>query len=808
MKKILKYTLFAALALVVAGCANKELDTNPYGEGVRFAAMAPNPVMRGGELRILGSNLDQVSEIRFAGDVSVTDFQVVTTGVTGELHVIVPLEGPLVGPVTLVGKDGTVRKSFTDLTFTEPIGIDAFTPAAVLSNDVITFKGEYLDVVREVIFTGDENAVETTFLSQSRHELKVSVPSSAISGPIILSDVNELEDQSTIPNHVYTATDLVVKDPTVVTAEKATYKEGDEILVIGEHLDMIKRIDLPQASDVEFILSGDCKTISFELPATATDGNITLTSFAGVEFDGGEIETVTVSDLSIKTLAEDNRYKAGCKIEISGEDLDLVTDVAFINADLVDWDYDEETGNIYATLPAEAQDGVVTLTLDSGKTATTDAIEVVKPEILAWEHFDTYVAGETVVTVDGTDLDLVDTVLMGDDKQGYFECYNDYDEESGTVKVTIPEEAFTSPIIFISAAKYTTQTDPLEVSYKMAVSITFDQPSFALGKKISLTGEHLLKIEQVFIKGKKVTSFDVRTDNAMSFSMPEEITSPGVCRLELVLTDGSKLTWPVPFEITAPYTETFIWEGSQIINGWSGVTFGDNRFIWSELGIKEGDVVKLYFTAPETGWWGLQLCNGHWGQLSLEELGGGCEIKQDAGFPGGAQTFSFNVTADVLASLTEDIGWGGAFIINGDGNVEVTGISLIQYGSTETVVWEGSEYSGDNYDSNITLGGEDDWVNAGLYDGATVKIYFTTTDAEGWQIQLFDGHWSALSELGLDGDNHNQFNASNSPSAASAGYIEFTAEGDVFTKLTTHANWGNAIILQGKLVTFTKITYE
>ena len=89
MKKILKYTLFAALALVVAGCAKKELDTNPYGEGVRFAAMAPNPVMRGGELRILGSNLDQVSEIRFAGDVSVTDFQVVTTGVTGELHVIV-----------------------------------------------------------------------------------------------------------------------------------------------------------------------------------------------------------------------------------------------------------------------------------------------------------------------------------------------------------------------------------------------------------------------------------------------------------------------------------------------------------------------------------------------------------------------------------------------------------------------------------------------------------------------------------------------------------------------------------------------
>jgi hypothetical protein len=337
---------------------------------------------------------------------------------------------------------------------------------------------------------------------------------------------------------------------------------------------------------------------------------------------------------------------------------------------------------------------------------------------------------------------------MGDDKQGYFECYHDYDEESGTVKVTIPEEAFTSPIIFISAADYHTQTDPLEVSYKLPVSITFDQPSFALGKKISLTGERLLKIEQVFIKGKKVTSFDVRTDNAMSFAMPEEITSPGVCRLELVLTDGSKFTWPVPFEITAPYTETFIWEGSQIINGWSGVTFGDNRFIWSELGIKEGDVVKLYFTAPETGWWDLQLVNGHWGNLSIEELGGGNEIKQDAGFPGGAQTFSFNVTASVLASLTEDVGWGGAFIINGDGNVEVTGISLIQYGAVGETIWEGSvaiDWSGSTPGASGSMGalswGGYDWST--VEAGTTLALEFERT-ADEVQIRLGNGSWAAL----------------------------------------------------------------
>ena len=802
MKKILKYTILATLALSLCACAKKELDTNPYGDGIRFAAMAPNPVMRGGELRILGSNLDQVSEIRFAGEVSVTDFEVVTTGTTGELHVIVPLEGPLVGPVTIVGKDGTTRKSFSDLTFTEPIGIESFSPDVAVSGDVLTFKGEYLDVVKTAIFAGDVMVNE--FVSQSRHELKVAVPANALTGPVFLSDVDEITDQSTIPNRIYTTEDLAIDVPEVRTFPVAkTVKAGDVVNITGEHLDMIETVNLPNAEGIAFEVNEYHSLLSFIMPAKAQSGELVVTTYDGDVIEVGEIDAVVVDFLSIKTLAEDKRFKAGCKVEITGFDLDLVTEVSFPNAELVAWDYDEETGSIFLELPADARDGAVTVTMASGVQVSTDPIEVVKPEILAWEHFDTYVAGETVVTVDGTDLDLVDTVLMGDDKQGYFECYHDYDEESGTVKVTIPADAYTSPIIFISPADYFTMTDPLEVTYKMAVSITFDQPSFALGKKISLTGEHLLKIEQVFIKGKKVTAFDVRTDNAMSFAMPEEITSPGVCRLELVLTDGSKLTWPVPFEITAPYTETFIWEGSQIINGWSGVTFGDNRFIWSELGIKEGDVVKLYFTAPETGWWDLQLVNGHWGNLSIDELGGGNEIKQDAGFPGGAQTFSFNVTASVLASLTEDVGWGGAFIINGDGNVEVTGISLIQYGSTESVVWEGDVVV-DNWDNLTDLGPETLFADAGLEAGMEVRFYVSGGSDE-WKIQLFDGHWGGLTFAECGGTN--QFNNENSD--LSKGYFFFTATAEHVAALTASQGWGSFIIIQGEGAKhLTKITIK
>ena len=750
MKKILKY--FALVSLCTAAlvaCKKDELDTDQYGQGVTLSALAPNPVMRGGELRILGSNVDQVASVKFAGDVTVTDITVVKTGAKGEIRVIVPLEGPEVGKVTIVSKDGLSSSSRFDLTFSEPIEITSFSPATVLSGDVLTFKGEYLNDVKEVIFSGEETAVATEFVSQSRHELKVKVPHNAITGPVILSDVNEIEDQNTIPNHIYTATDLVVGQPTVVKAEKATYKSGDVIKVDGEHLDMIKTVSLTQAADVKFLRGREADWITFNLPPEATDGHIILTSFAGDTFDAGEIETVNVRDLAVVSLAEDQRFKAGCDVEITGTDLNLVTKVEFSNAEAA-WYLSGE--KIIATQPAAAKDGAVKVTLESGKQAYSEDIEVVKPEISDCEFFDEYVAGKTVVTVRGEDLDLVTSVTMGDKDHGFIPCeYELITDETGytDVKVKIPEQAYTSPITFASAAGYETATVTLEITYDMAVSIEFDKASYQLGNNITIKGENLLQIEQVYIKGKKVTSFAVRSDDAMSFALPDKV-GPGVYRLGLVLTDGTEMTWPVPFEVTAPYTETYIWKGSAIINGWSGVTFGDDRYIWKTLGAAVGDIVRIYYTAPETGWWDLQLVNGCWDNLSLKELGGGNEIKQDAGFPGGSQVFSFEITEEVLACLNTDKGWGGAFIINGDGNVEITGISLIQFvsGETKNIIWEGSHevnWSGDLGEDHKSLSalayGGFDWSK--VSEGTTLALSFDRT-GDDVQIRLGNGSWVAL----------------------------------------------------------------
>ena len=744
MKNYLKYPIIAVLfaLLALTGCQQAELDTNQFSDGVALSAIAPNPVMRGGALRIIGSNLDRVKEVRFAGDVTVTEFESVTAGTPGELTVIVPLEGPEVGPVTIVDNNGNTYSTKTDLTFTEPIEIESFSPAEALSGDIITIKGEYLNDVQEVIFGGDVYVTE--FESQSRSELKVKVPGSAITGKVILGDVNELEDATTIPNQIYTKTELVIGDPTVTVADSTTYKSGSIITVNGAHLDMIKTVNLPQASDVEFAVSKTADSLGFVLPASASDGKIVLVSYAGKEFIAGAIGTVTVADLTIKSIAEDGRYKAGTQVKIEGSDLDLVEKVEFNGAE-ADWSISE--GAITATIPAGAKDGSVTVTLGSGKQAFTEAVTLVKP-VVSGIDVNSVVAGqETAVVVSGTDLDLVTSVTIGDKNNGLIDCEFVVNED-GTVSVSIPKNAYTGVLTLAAANGDESSSETVTVNYDEAISIVFDQSSYQLGKNITFTGKNLMQVEQVFIKGKKVISYALRTDDAMSIGLPDKI-GPGVYRLDLVLIDGTELTWPVPFEITAPYTEKTIWEGSEIVNGWSGKTFGAED-AFQVAGIKESDVVRIYYTAPETAWWDLQLCDGHWGNLNLAELDGGNEIKQDKGFPGGSQAFSFNVTTELAAQLTNIQGWGGAFIINGDGGVEITRITLIQFGASEeaNTIWEGSfgiDWGGGLGDDNKALAalawGGYDW--ASVEAGTILRLEFTPT-AEEVQIRVSNGSWAAL----------------------------------------------------------------
>ena len=112
-----------------------ELDTNQYVKGIALNAFGPSPVARGGELRFIGSNLNQVTAVSIPGCADITDITVVSTE---EIRVTVPQTAEP-GLVTLRTPSGDIT-TISRLTYTEPVGFDAdpFSPSTIKPGSVLT----------------------------------------------------------------------------------------------------------------------------------------------------------------------------------------------------------------------------------------------------------------------------------------------------------------------------------------------------------------------------------------------------------------------------------------------------------------------------------------------------------------------------------------------------------------------------------------------------------------------------------------------------------------------------------------------
>lgn len=803
MKNIFKYSaLLACLAIIgLVSCTQEELSTDQYDDGiVTLAAFGPNPVVRGDTLTILGSNLEKVKEVQLPGVDPITEFAEVVPGAKGHIKVLVPVEGPedapVSGLVSIVDENGTVFSSTTELSYTEGIKIASFSPAEALPGDIVTIRGEYLYNVREVVFVSG-NAKGKTYvtgdaITASRYELKVAVPADAISGLIMLADVDEIADPDALPNTTYTATEITIKDPTVTAFAKKTFKAGDKVDITGAYLNMIQTVKFAGADvDVaDFTVAADGKKLTVVLPATANDGPVTAVSYAGKEFEAGEIETIRPTGLEV---AAETRYKAGLNVIVTGKDLDLVTEVKIAG---VKASFSTTATKATVTLPAESADGDVVLSLANGNTVTAGAVEVVKPVIESLSAATVVAGGEIEVT--GTDLDLVTAVAVSGQA-----CEFELDGE--TLKVKISKAAYTGKLVVTAANECTSEAD-LEVTYQESVSIEYAQPVIGLGSSLTITGTGLMQIESITIKDNKVTDFATRTDSEITFALPEGVKSPGLYNLSLVLISGETLTWAVPFEVTAPYTETFIWEGSETLS-WSGMqTLAWGGYDWSTVSV--GTVLVAYFDLdPSQEYWQVRFANGSWssipsGKEIATSLGQG-----DGNIPMSAGMTKYEITlteADVNCLVNE-----GGLVMTGT-NYTLKGISLKVYGATETILWEGEaiadEWGNQPYllsDAGLEL------AEAGATAGQTVYFYIEQIGSDPWKVQVVEGHWGPtyLSVCAFGADTENgKFTEYDLD--ANGGKIGITLTQEMLDAALTQQWWGGSFLLNGDNTKCTKVTLQ
>lgn len=766
MKKIYRLSALWMMCLMLLGsvsftaCLSEDdVDTNQYKGGVNLNAFGPSPVARGGVLRFLGSGLDKVTGVEIPGCDVISDIEVVTTN---EIRVTVP-QTAMPGFVTLKMTNGTIVTK-TKLTYTEPISMDRLTPATVKPGSVLTIDGEYLNLIKEVIFADNVIVVQEDFVSQDRKQIKLTVPEEAQNGKIIISDGAE------IPNWIYSENELEVVLPSVEAPLDLTGKKpGDEIVVKGKDLDLVKIVRMPNGEEVEFAYDkseGGEETITFILPENATDGAVVMIPASGVEVAIANIG-MALPEKVVATPADGLR--GDDVITLTGVNMELVTTITFPGMEEAVEPASKSATEVKVAMPA-AISGDLLLNTASG-TSVPVAIATLKPEFMSFANDAVSLGGD--VTIQGKNLDLVVKVVY-----------------TGGAEVEVIPASATE--LTVEMPTMGTESGVLTLVMANGESVetgklTINAPEFCYipvlpGEETELKGGEIFEIGVA--NGDKLTGVQVNSQNVqyiingdkLYISIPQA-AGKGT-KITLISSNGT-IDYSLDF-IPATEITTVIWTGAGDVGSWGAMSdLSWGGYDWST--VTAGTDLTIHFVEYETAdYWQMRFGNGSWAALP----GSGGDISLEAG----AKSYTLTLTQEMIDELVNN----GGLVMTGC-NYIIGKITLTEHISLETAVWKGSLDMA-AWSVNHEMKPNTMFVDAGLKAGMTLRLYFDVYDADS-KVKLFDGHWGGL----FDG-------AELVPDAS--GVIAISVDDDLATKLTTLIDWGYSFIVQGTGCTLTKVTIE
>lgn len=618
MKRHNKSFLWLVLLLICStfaftSCDRDDLNTDQYGNEISVLSYGPNPVLRGGVLTFKGANLDQITEIDLPGAEAITSINVVTSGKNSEINIEVPAEKCEPGIVTLkTAKNGEI-KTLTPITYIENLKFTGFYVGENKENlvgnvgDVLTIEGDYLNNITSVIFANGATMDAENFKSQTRYQIQLVIPAEAGEGRFQISDGN---------NYMYSEGALSINAPEIDANNaigKSLIKAGETEVLRGTSLDQIASIELNGATvEAADFKSQTASEITFVISSKVADGEITAVTKSGIRIPFGEITTVVPSQL----VATPSPIKNGAELTITGKDMDLITGIAFPNAKESKLNK-VETTKVTSTVPEDAQEGDITLSLDNGKTVTV-AYTLVKPTVASCTPA-AITAGEKTI-IKGTDLDLVKSITFPGDVEQTVEKFAA--QNANAIAVTVPAAcAGTGFKLNLKNGTTIEVKDALSIKAATDPAIASITPGEAIaGSTITITGKNFQNIQNLYIGSYKVNRYTSRTNTEIVCQIPAN-AEVGTYKIVMEDPDGNKIEGPefkvVPAEkdiatITTnmdnsaiKYPYNFTWEDT-----------GRFRIMKADLiklGVKVGSKMLFYKEAGATGQ--VQINNANWGGI-------------------------------------------------------------------------------------------------------------------------------------------------------------------------------------------------
>lgn len=618
MKRHNKSFLWLVLLLICStfaftSCDRDDLNTDQYGNEISVLSYGPNPVLRGGVLTFKGANLDQITEIDLPGAEAITSINVVTSGKNSEINIEVPAEKCEPGIVTLkTAKNGEI-KTLTPITYIENLKFTGFYVGENKENlvgnvgDVLTIEGDYLNNITSVIFANGATMDAENFKSQTRYQIQLVIPAEAGEGRFQISDGN---------NYMYSEGALSINAPEIDANNaigKSLIKAGETEVLRGTSLDQIASIELNGATvEAADFKSQTASEITFVISSKVADGEITAVTKSGIRIPFGEITTVVPSQL----VATPSPIKNGAELTITGKDMDLITGIAFPNAKESKLNK-VETTKVTSTVPEDAQEGDITLSLDNGKTVTV-AYTLVKPTVASCTPA-AITAGEKTI-IKGTYLDLVKSITFPGDVEQTVEKFAA--QNANAIAVTVPAAcAGTGFKLNLKNGTTIEVKDALSIKAATDPAIASITPGEAIaGSTITITGKNFQNIQNLYIGSYKVNRYTSRTNTEIVCQVPAN-AEVGTYKIVMEDPDGNKIEGPefkvVPAEkdiatITTnmdnsaiKYPYNFTWDDT-----------GRFRIMKADLiklGVKVGSKMLFYKEAGATGQ--VQINNANWGGI-------------------------------------------------------------------------------------------------------------------------------------------------------------------------------------------------
>ena len=807
IKNILALLVIALMGLSLTACSEDDLDTNQYQKGVHLNVYGPQPVMRGGQLRFLGSNLDQIAQVIIPGCEPITNFEVVKAGIPSEIKVAVPKDGPEVGYITLITKTDEEIKTKTELTYEEPIIFDKFSPASIMPGETLTIEGDYLNLVHMIEFADGVQIPEKDFVSHTRYKIEVVVPEEAKTGKVNLFDLDltTVENPSqAFYNIIESEEALTIGTPTITKwssprgeaqlTGNVTAKMGETITVTGEHFSLVSSIKFsPKEGDAlgqeyettEFTVSEDGKTLTFALPEEAADGDVNLICRSGVPVPVGTLETVAPSEC----VAAPSPIKAGAQLLITGKDLDVVNSIEMPNvSDPIEFIKNPDgTKLIIKSVPETATEGNLVLRMKNGKGVEVP-FTLVKPVVTGYDHNPVSAGG--VITLQGTNLDLVKKVVFG---EGSDEVEVKANEDGTAITVTVPMNAVSGKPTLILANGTTVECPELSIEEAVFCYIT-ELPDFSdkenmpeAGSTFSVPVKNGDKLESVEVNGKKVNHIYAEKTSTLVISIPSDAGSSST--VKLISSNGS-IEYTISVIPQGTVTRTLM-NGPLDLAGWSASTQGMiAQDALDNLPAGASVVLKVLYT-PTADNVQLKGQDGNWKNFDLDN---GEEKEHVYQLDANAKEFSLPLSSAVIAKLKEkSTGWGGLIIFNGTGAIINKIVAEITI-PMEKNIWTGS-FNGAGWAGNQDLAwGGYDWST--VKAGTIVRFYYTKNTAGKWAcISLRHGQgWGNLpdpipGQYDLDGD---------------TGKVEATFTSAVLKDIVDNGG----LVITGDNYTLTKVTIE